>query len=218
MTEELIDRFKDVNSTLDRLLGPGGCPWDQEQTMQSLRCTVLEETCELIEAIDLNNDPEILEELGDLFLNAIFLCKLAEKEKRFPVAKVLQNLNEKLIRRHPHIFADAVAKTTNDVLDQWNAIKQAELKDKKSVLDTIPKGLPSLARAQKALKRMKKAGYNNTPKNAHLPFKNEEQLGALLLSLSEQASEQGLDAEIALRKALTHLEHQFRDVEASSTK
>lgn len=211
---ELNKQFDELNAILDRLLGPGGCPWDQEQTMQSLRCSVLEETCELIEAIDLNNDPHILEELGDLFLNAIFLCKLAEKEKRFSVIKVLSSLNEKLIRRHPHIFGNETAKTAADVVEIANQVKKQEMSGKQSILDTIPKGLPSLARAQKVIKRVKRAGYQKLPQNKTASFQDEQQLGDLLLSIAAQAAEQGLDAEIALRKTLTHLEHDFRNNES----
>lgn len=205
-----MEEFKRLTDILDRLLGPGGCPWDQEQTMESLRCTVLEETCELIEAIDLDDNAHIKEELGDLFLNAVFLCKLAEKEKRFPMNDVLHDLNEKLVRRHPHVFGDAKAENVEDVLDQWTAIKKQEIKDYESVLDTLPKGLPSLARAKKAIKRMRKDGFDVSEEGAPA-FESEEELGDLLLKIAAKAGD--IDPEIALRKKLTHLEHQFRSFE-----
>lgn len=205
-----ITAFQKLLDILDRLLGPNGCPWDREQTMQSLRCTVLEETCELIEAIDLNNDPHIKEELGDLILNAVFFCKLAEKEKRFPMDSVIENLNDKLIRRHPHVFGESKAENADSVIDIWNEVKSKEKGEQTNVLDSIPKGLPGLARAQKALKRMKKAGYAELPKVHQQKFKSEDDLGNHLLEVCMQAGEQKLDAEIALRKVLTHLEQQFR--------
>lgn len=99
--------FDELIEIIDRLLGPDGCPWDKEQTLQSLRSSVLEEVCEVIEAIDLNDNAHIKEELGDLFFNTIFLCKIAEKEKRFTVTEILKELNEKLIRRHPHVFGES---------------------------------------------------------------------------------------------------------------
>lgn len=202
--------FTRLSEILDQLLGPGGCPWDQEQTMETLRCTVLEETCELIEAIDLNDNEHILEELGDLFLNAVFLCKLAEKEKRFSMESVIHYLNEKLIRRHPHVFGNQKAETVEEVLNQWNAIKQNEIKHKESVLDTLPKGLPSLARAKKALKRMSKAGFE-VPTGGVPDFSTEEELGELLLCIAAKAGD--MDPEIALRKRLTEVEHKFRSFE-----
>jgi tetrapyrrole methylase family protein/MazG family protein len=205
-----MNEFTRLIEILDRLLGPGGCPWDQEQTMESLRCTLLEETCELIEAIDLQDDPNIKEELGDLFLNAVFLCKLAEKEERFPMREVLHDLNEKLVRRHPHVFGDGKAESVDEVLDQWNAIKREEIKHLSSVLDTLPKGLPSLARAKKAIKRMKKADFE-VPEREVPDFETEEELGELLLAIAAKAGD--MDPEIALRKRLTHLEHEFRSFE-----
>ena len=154
--------FDELIEILERLLGPDGCPWDKVQTLQTLRSTILEEVCEVIEAINLNDDAHIKEELGDLFLNIVLLSKIAEKENRFPVTAVLKELNEKLIRRHPHVFADGKKIHTVDELhEQWDLIKKDEKgkEKRKSVLDGISKQLPALARAQKALKRMKKAGY-----------------------------------------------------------
>lgn len=206
-----INELQKLLDILDRLLAPDGCPWDREQTMQTLRCTVLEETCELIEAIDLNNDPHIKEELGDLLLNAVFLCKLAQKENRFEMESVVEQLNQKLIRRHPHIFGESTAQSAEDVVDLWNAVKSKEKGEQGNVLDSIPKGLPGLARAQKALKRMHKAGYHKLPKSSEQTFDSEEDLGRHLLEVCMRASEQKIDAEIALRKVLTHLEHQYRN-------
>jgi tetrapyrrole methylase family protein / MazG family protein len=126
-----MDAFNHVSEILDRLLAPNGCPWDREQTMETLRHTVLEEVCELIEAINLRDDAHIQEELGDLFLNALFFCKIAEKEKRFTLQSVLEELAKKLIHRHPHVFGDAEIKDTKAVLNQWEAIKSAEARNSK---------------------------------------------------------------------------------------
>lgn len=202
--------FEKLMETLDRLLGPNGCPWDRAQTMQTLRTTVLEETCELIEAIDLNNNSHIKDELGDLLLNAVFLCKLAEKESRFEMVSVIENLNDKLIRRHPHIFGDAYADSPDAVVDVWNAVKAKEKTEDTHILDSLPKGLPSLMRAQKALKRLKKAGYARMPAQSSASFDSEEALGNHLMEVCMRAGEQKLDAEIALRKVLTQLESQSR--------
>ncbi len=212
--KEITQEFQKLLDILERLIGPDGCPWDQEQTMQSLRYSVLEETCELIEAIDLNDDPHICEELGDLFLNATFLCRLAQKEERFPFHAVLEKLNEKLIRRHPHVFGDAQVETVDDLVAQWAEIKKQEKGERTgSVIDDIPKGLPSLTRAQKSLKRMRKEKFENLPSQDKHSFTTEDELGDLLLDIAYQARHQKLDAEHALRKRLAHLEQEFRQFE-----
>jgi MazG family protein len=208
-----MKEFDELIEIIDRLLAPDGCPWDREQTLQSLRSTVLEEVCEVIEAIDLNENLHIQEELGDLFFNVVFLSKIAEKEQRFPMKAILQELNNKLIRRHPHVFGEGKKiHTTAELYEQWDRIKKGEKgKDiRKGALDGISKNLPALSRAQKVLKKIKKAGYKETlshDKNNEIT--NEDELGRHLLSLVKDAQEKDLDAEHALRKALAHLEKDF---------
>lgn len=205
--------FDELMEIIDRLLGPEGCPWDREQTLQSLRSSVLEEVCEVIEAIDLNDNAHIQEELGDLLFNAVFLCKIAEKEKRFLVVSILKELNEKLIRRHPHVFGEGKKiHTVDELYEQWNRIKKEEKgkEIRKSALDGISKHLPVLARAQKVLKKLEKASYPTQVSETVLPAINhEKELGEHLLSLVKLAQEKGLDAEHALRSALAHLEKDF---------
>lgn len=213
MTKE----FDKLIEIIDRLLGPDGCPWDREQTLQSLRSSVLEEVCEVIEAIDLNDNAHIQEELGDLFFNVVFLSKIAEKEQRFSMTEILQELNEKLIRRHPHVFGEGKKiKTVDELYEQWNRIKKAEKgKDqRKSVLDGISKHLPVLARAQKIISKIEKAGYPlNFSQKDSASIQDEDQLGEHLLFMVKKAQEKGLDVEHALRKALTHLEKNFLEDE-----
>lgn len=202
----------------DRLMGPGGCPWDIEQTLQSLRPCIVEEGHELIEAIDLNDQHHILEELGDFFFVAFFLCKVAEKENICKVDDILKELNDKLVRRHPHVFGETDIKTTEEVLSQWAEIKKNENNKahRKSALDSIPKGLPSLARAQKAYKKMRDAKYPHALKRHDKPkFTSEDALGQYLLELAAQAHDDGLDAEHALRRSLAYLEQSFRIYEKS---
>ena len=206
-----MKEFDQLHSILERLLGPGGCPWDQEQTLVSAREMILEEVCELIDAINQNDDAAIQEELGDLFFNVLFCCKLGEKEGRLKLNEVLNEINEKLIRRHPHIFGDAQIETSEEVLVQWEAIKKEEKgnADKKSALDNIPQSLPTLSRAQKILKKMRKTDYPDLLKQpvTHL---DEEILGKKLLEIVDQAQKAGIDAEMALRKALLSSEQKFR--------
>lgn len=104
--QDVVEEFKALLQVTDRLMGPGGCPWDQEQTLVSMRGSLLEEAYEVLEALDEENYPHLTEELGDLLYNIIFLCTLGEKEKKFTTLKVIQTIREKLIERHPHVFGE----------------------------------------------------------------------------------------------------------------
>lgn len=208
--------FKELLATTEKLLGPQGCPWDREQTMKSVRSHIIEESSEVVDAIDLDDNAHIREELGDLFFIVVFLCKLAEKEKRCDIETVLEGINEKLIRRHPHVFGEVKIDSSDDVVKQWAKIKQTEKGHAhfKSALDSIPKALPALARAQKVYKKMQNAKFPNLPEPASsTPFCDEDSLGQVLLQLVAQAQKQGLDAEHALRKVLLTLETTFRTFE-----
>lgn len=211
-----MQQFDELIKIIDQLLGPEGCPWDQKQTLYTLRSSALEEVCELIEAIDLEDNAHIKEELGDLFFNVVFLSKVAEKEKRFPTQAVLQELNEKLIRRHPHVFGDGKKlNSVEELYQQWDAIKKEEKgkEQRQSPLDGISKHLPALSRTQKILKKIKKTDFPLNIQPVERTPQNEEELGQLLLSLVNQAQEKGLDAEHALRKVLAHLEKNFLEYE-----
>lgn len=198
-------------SVIDKLLGPNGCPWDREQTVEKMRESVLEEVSELIDAIALNDNIQIREELGDLLMNALFICRLAEKENRFPTEKVVEGVTNKLIRRHPHVFGDVKIKDSASVVHQWEELKQKEKKDKKqSKMDQIPKSLPSLSRAQEMIKKMIKSVYPSIPKPEVSEVSDERSLGEALLVLAEKAKELNLDAETALRKILIEEEMKYR--------
>jgi uncharacterized protein YabN with tetrapyrrole methylase and pyrophosphatase domain len=214
-----MDAFKQLLETITHLLGPQGCPWDQVQTMSSIRSNIIEEGSELVEAIDLNDNAHIQEELGDLFFVILFLCKLAEKEGRSTLNDVLHDANQKLVRRHPHVFGDAIIDSIAAHEKQWNEIKQQEKgKDlRTSSLDGIPKDLPSLARTQKVHKRMVEANFPEVPIGPKdvpsLSFETEEELGRVLYAIAASAQEKGLNAEHALRKTLAPLEKAFRAFE-----
>jgi uncharacterized protein YabN with tetrapyrrole methylase and pyrophosphatase domain len=214
-----MNKFFELISIIERLLGPDGCPWDKEQTLQSLRSSLLEETCELIEAIDLNDNAHILEELGDLIFNAVFIAMVAEKEDRFKWDEVLTEINSKLIRRHPHIFGDVTVQNVEQVLVQWEKIKKEEKgkRHRQSMWDDIPKNLPALSRAQKILNKIAKTQPRALPiLSEQIHIENEQQLGQLLISIVSQAHQKGLDAEHALRAALTQLEAKWRESEKKS--
>lgn len=207
-----MDEFKKLIEITETLIGPNGCPWDQKQTFESLRSSVHEEVHELIEAIDLNDPDKIIEELGDLFFNAIFFCKVGEKEGKFKTEQVLNILIEKLIRRHPHVFGDVKIDDYDALYKQWESIKQQEKgkEHRSSELDSIPKGLPSLSRATKMMKKFKKAGYKESEVQTD---DAESKIGLELYTLAQKAQELGIDPEDALRKLLNQHEKRFREWE-----
>lgn len=215
-----MQEFQQLLEIIDTLLGPNGCPWDREQTMKSIRSDLIEESCELVDAIDSDDNHHIQEELGDALFVVVFLSKLAEKEKRSHIKDVLAELNTKLIRRHPHVFGEAKIKTIDELTTQWNSIKSSEKgkTHRKSALDSIPKGLPALARAKKVSKKIKDTNFKDVPKVQSLPeFADERELGKILYAMVEKANAQGLDAEHALRQALVSVETNFREFETNSS-
>lgn len=204
-----MNEFRSLIDVLERLLAPDGCPWDREQTLQSMRSSLVEETFEVIEAIDLNDNRLIEEELGDLLFNAVFLCLLAEREKRFTLQETLKHITAKLIRRHPHIFGEGRLSTSEEVLKQWDEIKKKEKKDERqSALDGIPKDLPALAKAHKFAKKL--ASQHFTSQANLEALSPEEQAGDLLWKTVQSLSQQGIQAEHALRKRLAQIESEFR--------
>jgi tetrapyrrole methylase family protein/MazG family protein len=204
-----MHEFKSLIDTLERLLAPDGCPWDREQTLHSMRHALVEETYEVIEAIDLDDNRQIEEELGDLLFVTVFLCLLAEKERRFTLQDALRHVVAKLVRRHPHIFGEVKLKTSQEVLKQWNEIKRIEKQGhRQSALDGIPKDLPSLARAQKMIRKL--AGKHFFSQKMKESFSSEEQAGEILWQAVQEMAEQGIQAEQALRKRLAQIEAEFR--------
>ncbi len=187
-----MKEFESLLQIADRLLGPGGCPWDQEQSLFSLIPYLLEETHELIEAIDQQNGAKMAEELGDVLYALIFIAKLGEKEKKFTLADAIRDVSEKLIRRHPHVFGEKKFETTDDIVKNWEAVKKAE--GKKNPIEGIPPTLPALARAQKVIHKLKKID----PHVAKPPI--ETDLGHKIWALVQEADRTGVDAESELRR------------------
>ncbi len=197
-----MNEFEDLLAVADRLLGPNGCPWDLEQTFFTLQPYLLEETHELIEAIDLENPEKIKEELGDVLYALIFIAKLGEKQGVFTLAEALRIVAEKLIRRHPHIFGEKKISSAEEVAVHWEEVKRQE--GKKSPIADIPPTLPALARAQKVIAKMQKK------KSALLQEKISEDLGQRLWDLVKEAVEKGIDAESALRRTCKIYEEKFQ--------
>ncbi len=207
--------FDELLEVADKLHGEGGCLWDRSQTFFSLQPYILEEAHEVVEAVDGQNDNEIVEELGDLIYTVIFYGKIGEKEGRFSLSDILRSIKEKLVRRHPHVFEGLEVKNTEEIVTNWNRIKQTEEgKDKRtSVLDGIPEALPVLTKAQKMLKAIEKTSFFP---GEPLPRKGETEIGEELLRLVRSARSSGVDAEGAFRRALSSLKKEFIDWERSS--
>jgi len=156
------EAYKGLYDIVVRLRGPGGCPWDIEQSPSSLRGSLIEETYECLEAIDEKEPSHIMEELGDLFLLTTMISYMHEQEGKFSVADVLSNVSKKLIRRHPHVFGEVKVKDSAEVLNNWVAIKvnQEGRKPKDSILDEVSGGLPPMDRSFKLQKKAAKAGFD----------------------------------------------------------
>ena len=152
--------FERLIKIMARLRGPSGCPWDKEQTPQSLKPYLIEEAYEVLEAIDLNDDDEIKEELGDLLLQVVFHAQIASEENRFNIDDVAEAIADKLIRRHPHVFGDTQADTPDEVIKNWEAIKAEEKPEKRaSLLDGVPINLPALLRACRLQEKAARVGF-----------------------------------------------------------
>jgi tetrapyrrole methylase family protein/MazG family protein len=184
-----------------RLLGPGGCPWDHEQTPQSLRRTLLEETYETIDALDRGDDVSLVEELGDVLLNLLMQAEMARQAGRFGMADVYAQVSAKFIRRHPHVFGDMVAQDTETVLNNWYKIKQNESaqSDKpRSPLAGVPLALPALTATGALINKSKRYGMQVVGAQADAPTLAE--LGERLFAIAVTATQHNLDAEAALRE------------------
>jgi XTP/dITP diphosphohydrolase len=222
-------RLLDLVAVMDRLRSPGGCPWDAAQTHRSLAPYLLEEAYEAVEAVESDDRPALVEELGDVLLQVVFHARLAEEDPEVPfdIDDVAAGIVAKLVRRHPHVFAVA-AETTDDgsgvevttaahVEANWDRIKTME-KGRESVLDGIPLTLPALARADAVLGRLARAGVvtgerlGRDTSERHGGW-DESAVGGTLLDVVEQAREAGIDAEAALRAAVRRLEAEARAAE-----
>lgn len=214
-----MKEFDELVQVTDDLLGPQGCPWDRAQTMKTIRTDVLEEVSELIESIDLEDNDHICEELGDVFFNVVFLSRLAEKENRTTMKDALKEITAKLIRRHPHVYGEEKIRDVEELYATWNKIKLTEKgkESRVSIIDGIPKGLPALARAFKVIKKIKKTAFPLSVPEKSYEFSNEQELGALLISITKVAVNQGLNPELALRQVLSKLEQEFLAFEKASS-
>ena len=197
-------RLLDVVAVMDRLRSPGGCPWDAKQTHASLVPYLLEEAHEAIEAIESGDPTHMQEELGDLLLQIAFQARVAQEHpsEPFDIDDVAGGLVDKLVRRHPHVFADVDAETAEAVEANWETIKAAEKQHRMHPLEGVPVALPALARAEKYVSRLHRSGREDLVDAAVATG----DLGARLLDLVRRARVEGIDAEAALRETLRRLD------------
>jgi XTP/dITP diphosphohydrolase len=202
---------------MDKLRSPGGCPWDAEQTHQSLLKYLLEESYEFIESVENNDRQDMQEELGDLLLQVYFHSRMAEEDTNQPfnIEDVAKSVADKLIRRHPHVFAGTKVDNSQDVLENWEKQKALE-KGRSSIIDGVPLAQPALPLAAKVVYRINKLNYS-LPISQPIKLSdqtNQDQFGEILLGLIAQAVEKGLDPEAALRGATKSLIAQIQEQEA----
>ncbi|WP_313716096.1 MazG family protein [Arsenicicoccus bolidensis] len=199
------ERLLDLVAVMDRLRSPGGCPWDAEQTHESLAPYAVEEAHELADAIASGDREHLVEELGDVLLQVAFHARVGQEHatEPFDVDDVADAIITKLQRRHPHVFADAVVSGAADVEVSWEAIKALEKPDRTGLLDGIPASLPALALAAKTASRLERTGRGELLAAAAAP--QPDDVGAALLALVLDARGRGIDAEQALRGTVLRL-------------
>ena len=209
-----------LSELMARLRGPGGCPWDIQQTDSTIKMYLLEEAYEVLDAIERGSTDDVCKELGDLLFQIIFLARLAEERGEFDLGNVIEQITEKMINRHPHVFGNTTVKSPEEVADNWERIKRTEADTPKtslSLLQSVPANLPALLRAQRLSERASNAGYDSPNaietwgkveeefeelrKTIFEPNKegNGEKMGNLLFSLVNLAQKWGLNAEHLLR-------------------
>jgi len=227
--------FQRLVEIMARLRAPDGCPWDREQSFDSIKKYTLEETYEVLDAIDRRDWTDLRDELGDFILQAVFYAQMASEEGHFGIADSLDAINEKLIRRHPHIFGEETAQTGTQVLKRWNEIKAEErkLKPEKSqgLLDTVPRALPALVEAQQITSRAAGVGFDwenpgqvleklheevaefEAARSSASLDQMEDELGDLLFVLVNLARFVKVDPEQALRRTNAKFRHRFGHIE-----
>jgi MazG family protein len=190
----LLPSFRELCDVTARLRSPTGCPWDREQTLESIKPFTLEEAYELLEAIDSGDDAAIVEELGDVLLQVVLDAQIGADEGRFDLADVVERLTRKLVSRHPHVFGEEQAATANDVHRHWDRVKQQE-KGRDSIFDGLPVALPALARAARLSEKAARHGYD-FPIREMLFDKLREELGELTRELFPDGAAPQIRAEV----------------------
>ena len=233
------EKFSELVELISRLRAPGGCPWDREQTHESLKPMMLEEAYEVVEAIDEGDDEDLRGELGDLLLQVVFHSQIATEENRFTVAEVIERISSKMIRRHPHVFGEDTAQTAGEVLRNWEAIKEAELEEKGkrnddgSMLDSVSTRLPAVMEAFQMTTKVSRVDFDWPDVPSVLEKLDEEveelkqevasdrpnhqdiagEVGDLLFVAVNVARLLGVDPESALKSSNRKFRRRFRYIE-----
>lgn len=234
--DEAGEKFAELVRVMARLRAPGGCPWDRKQTFDTIKSYTLEETYEAMDAVDRRDWPGLAEELGDLLLQPVFFGEMAAEEGLFTISDSLDAINEKLVRRHPHVFGDAVAHTAEDVKQRWDEIKKQEKPAREnaaaeSVLNAVPRNLPALVEAEKISKKAADVGFEwpdvsgvieklqeEAAELAHARQSGDQEhiqdeIGDLLFTLVNLARFLKIDPEQALRKTNARFRKRFAHME-----
>jgi tetrapyrrole methylase family protein/MazG family protein len=223
--------FQELLKIMEKLRGEKGCPWDREQTRDSLKPYIIEESYELVEAIEEGDPSKIKEELGDLLFQIVFQCQIAKEKMEFGFSEVVSNIGEKMIARHPHVFGHAEYKTTDEVLAHWEEQKKREGKMRESILEGVPKALPALLRARRLQDRAAGVGFD-WDRSEDVLKKLDEELGEFKQALKAQNRDEiedelgdiffmlvnisrfiGVNPEDALRRTISKFIHRFRYIE-----
>jgi tetrapyrrole methylase family protein/MazG family protein len=216
-----------------KLRGPGGCPWDHEQTHESLREALLEECYEVLEALDEKNSRRLSEELGDLLMQIVFHAQIASESGEFQLQDVVEGINRKLIQRHPHVFGSVKVKDAGEALVNWEALKKKEKGEQASLLDNVPKKLPALGYGQEIQDRAARTGFDwekiegiidklteevDELRSADSQQEKVHEFGDLLFTLVNMARWLGIDSESALREANRRFYRRFTHMEETCRK
>jgi tetrapyrrole methylase family protein/MazG family protein len=231
--DDVARGFAELYRIVKRLRGPGGCPWDREQTPYSLRTNLVEEAYECVSAVEEQDDENLAEELGDLLLVATMIAYMEEQAGTFRLTEVLQHICSKLVRRHPHVFGDAKKDTPDEVIEQWDHIKDhiEGKKPKHSALERVPRTLPPLERALEIQKKVSKVGFDwrevepvwdklaeeiaelKTAYSAANPREIEQELGDLLFTIVNIGRLMNIDPTLALNGTNQRFIARFRELE-----
>ena len=235
----LSSNFKDLIGIMEKLRSDDGCPWDKEQTHESLKSCLIEEVYEIVDAVDSRDPEQLKEELADMFFLIIFYCKIADDSKNFNINNVLEVCLDKMTRRHPHVFGDKTVDDASEALSQWNEIKKQEADAKqgtktnenKSIVDNIPKHMPALQKAQKLQKKVAHVGFDwevieDVIAKVHEELEEvkdaidnkgreqiAEEIGDLLFAVVNLSRFLKLDSEDLLRESISKFIGRFKKVE-----
>jgi tetrapyrrole methylase family protein/MazG family protein len=235
MANSAGDRFDSLLGLMARLRGDGGCPWDREQTRETLKAYLIEEAYEVLDAIERGSRDHLVEELGDLLFQVVFHCQIAEERGEFAMTDVLAQLSDKMVRRHPHVFGNGAVRDAREALAQWEQIKRDEGKEggePRSALDGVPGTLPALLRAQRLQVKAGRVGFDwadwhqawtkvreeigelEDALDADAAGRVADEFGDVLFSMVNVARLKGIDAEDCLRQAAAKFTRRFKEVEA----